>query len=233
MRLLLLQDNAPFLGKVCKELSMTYKSSCSDNATTNEAPLHRALVDCQQSPRHVYDSSALDMPSDTLPDTSTHPNPCDDEDFCDLDTYYMQCALAQAQKAALEQEVPIGAVVVCDNTILSVAHNLRQHSYNPSDHAEFIAMLQAAKKLDSWHLEQCCVYVTLEPCLMCAGLMLNARIARCVFGAYDQKAGACGSLYNVSNDFRLNHSFELKGGVLADESANLLQQFFKHKRAHA
>lgn len=212
---------------------MTYKSSCSDNATTNEASLHCALVDCQQSPRHVYDSSALDTPPDTLPDTSIHPTPCDNEDFCDLDTYYMHCALAQAQKAALEQEVPIGAVVVCNNTILSAAHNLRQHSHNPSDHAEFIAMLQAAKKLDSWHLERCCVYVTLEPCLMCAGLMLNARIARCVFGAYDQKAGACGSLYNVSNDFRLNHSFELKGGVLADESANLLQQFFKHKRAHA
>lgn len=212
---------------------MTYKSSCSDNATTNEASLHCALVDCQQSPRHVYDSSALDTPSDTLPDTSAHPTPCDNEDFCDLDTYYMHCALAQAQKAALEQEVPIGAVVVCDNTILSAAHNLRQHSHNPSDHAEFIAMLQAAKKLDSWHLERCCVYVTLEPCLMCAGLMLNARIARCVFGAYDQKAGACGSLYNVSNDFRLNHSFELKGGVLANESANVLQQFFKHKRAHA
>lgn len=212
---------------------MTYKSSCSDNATTNEASLHCALVDCQQSPRHVYDSSALDTPPDTLPDTSIHPTPCDNEDFCDLDTYYMHCALAQAQKAALEQEVPIGAVVVCNNTILSAAHNLRQHSHNPSDHAEFIAMLQAAKKLDSWHLERCCVYVTLEPCLMCAGLMLNARIARCVFGAYDQKAGACGSLYNVSNDFRLNHSFELKGGVLADESAILLQQFFKHKRAHA
>lgn len=212
---------------------MTYKSSCSDNATTNEASLHCALVDCQQSPRHVYDSSALDTPPDTLPDTSAHPTPCDNEDFCDLDTYYMHCALAQAQQAALEQEVPIGAVVVCNNTILSAAHNLRQHSHNPSDHAEFIAMLQAAKKLDSWHLERCCVYVTLEPCLMCAGLMLNARIARCVFGAYDQKAGACGSLYNVSNDFRLNHSFELKGGVLADESAILLQQFFKHKRAHA
>ncbi len=212
---------------------MTYKSSCSDNATTNEASLHCALVDCQQSPRHVYDSSALDTLADTAPDTSTHQESCDADDFCDLDTYYMQRALAQAQKAALEQEVPIGAVVVCNNTILSAAHNLRQHSHNPSDHAEFIAMLQAAKKLDSWHLERCCVYVTLEPCLMCAGLMLNARIARCVFGAYDQKAGACGSLYNVSNDFRLNHSFELKGGVLADESANLLQQFFKHKRAHA
>ena len=212
---------------------MTYKSSCSDNATTNEASLHCALVDCQQSPRHVYDSSALDTLADTAPDTSTHQESCDADDFCDLDTYYMQRALAQAQKAALEPEVPIGAVVVCNNTILSAAHNLRQHSHNPSDHAEFIAMLQAAKKLDSWHLERCCVYVTLEPCLMCAGLMLNARIARCVFGAYDQKAGACGSLYNVSNDFRLNHSFELKGGVLADESANLLQQFFKHKRAHA
>ena len=212
---------------------MTYKSSCSDNTTTNEAPLHRTLVDCKQPLHHVYDSRAFDTLADTAPDTSTHQESCDAEDFCDLDTYYMQCALAQAQKAALEQEVPIGAVVVCNNTILSEAHNLRQHSHNPSDHAEFIAMLQAAKKLDSWHLECCCVYVTLEPCLMCAGLMLNARIARCVFGAYDPKAGACGSLYNVSNDFRLNHSFELKGGVLADESANLLQQFFKHKRAHA
>ena len=212
---------------------MTHTSSCSDNTTTNEKLLQCTHADCKQPVHHVYDSRALDTPSDTLSDTSTHLNPCDAEDFCDLDTYYMQCALAQAQKAALEQEVPIGAVVVCNNTILSAAHNLRQHSHNPSDHAEFIAMLQAAKKLDSWHLERCCVYVTLEPCLMCAGLMLNARIARCVFGAYDQKAGACGSLYNVSNDFRLNHSFELKGGVLADESANLLQQFFKHKRAHA
>lgn len=216
---------------------MTYKSSCSDNTTINEKLLQRTHVERKQPLHHVYDSRALDTPSDTLPDTlpdtSIHPTPCDNEDFCDLDTYYMHCALAQAQKAALEQEVPIGAVVVCNNTILSAAHNLRQHSHNPSDHAEFIAMLQAAKKLDSWHLERCCVYVTLEPCLMCAGLMLNARIARCVFGAYDQKAGACGSLYNVSNDFRLNHSFELKGGVLADESANVLQQFFKHKRAHA
>lgn len=212
---------------------MTHTSSCSDNTTINETLLQRTHADCKQPVHHVYNSTAFDTLVDTLPDTSTRPNPCDTEDFCDLDTYYMQCALAQAQKAALEQEVPIGAVVVCNNTILSAAHNLRQHSHNPSDHAEFIAMLQAAKKLDSWHLERCCVYVTLEPCLMCAGLMLNARIARCVFGAYDQKAGACGSLYNVSNDFRLNHSFELKGGVLADESASLLQQFFKHKRAHA
>ena len=212
---------------------MTYKSSCSDNTTTNEALLQRTHAERKQPLHHVYDSRAFNTLADTAPDTSTHQESCDNEDFCDLDTYYMHCALAQAQKAALEQEVPIGAVVVCDNTILSAAHNLRQHSHNPSDHAEFIAMLQAAKKLDSWHLERCCVYVTLEPCLMCAGLMLNARIARCVFGAYDQKAGACGSLYNVSNDFRLNHSFELKGGVLANESANVLQQFFKHKRAHA
>lgn len=204
---------------------MTHKSSYSDNTEVNETHLPRVYADCKQPLHHVCVSSTSDTPK--------YKKLCEDQDFCDLDTYYMHCALAQAQKAALEQEVPIGAVVVCDNTILSVAHNLRQHSHNPSDHAEFIAMLQAAKKLDSWHLEQCCVYVTLEPCLMCAGLMLNARIARCVFGAYDQKAGACGSLYNVSNDFRLNHSFELKGGVLANESANLLQQFFKHKRAHA
>lgn len=212
---------------------MTHMNSCSDNTTINETLLRRTHAERKQPLHHVYDSRAFNTLADTAPDTSTHQESCDAEDFCDLDTYYMQCALAQAQKAALEQEVPIGAVVVCNNTILSEAHNLRQHSHNPSDHAEFIAMLQAAKKLDSWHLERCCVYVTLEPCLMCAGLMLNARIARCVFGAYDQKAGACGSLYNVSNDFRLNHSFELKGGVLADESANILQQFFKHKRAHA
>lgn len=211
---------------------MTHMNSCSDNTTINETLLQRTHAERKQPLHHVYDSRAFNTLADTAPDTSTHQESCDAEDFCDLDTYYMQCALAQAQKAALEQEVPIGAVVVCNNTILSAAHNLRQHSHNPSDHAEFIAMLQAAKKLDSWHLERCCVYVTLEPCLMCAGLMLNARIARCVFGAYDPKAGACGSLYNVSNDFRLNHSFELKGGVWADESANLLQQFFKHKRAH-
>ncbi len=201
---------------------MTHKSSYSDNTEANETHLPCAYVDHKQ-PLYVARASCT-------PDTSK--KLCDDQAFCECDTYYMQHALAQAQKAALEQEVPIGAVVVCDDTILSVAHNSRQHSHNPSDHAEFIAILQAAKKLDSWHLEQCCVYVTLEPCLMCAGLMLNARIRRCVFGAYDQKAGACGSLYNVSNDFRLNHSFDLKGGVMADKSANLLQQFFKHKRAH-
>lgn len=202
---------------------MTHKSSYSDNTEANETHLPRTYVDHKQ-PLYVARASST-------PDTSK--KPCEDQAFCERDTYYMQHALEQAQKAALEQEVPIGAVVVCDNTILSVAHNLRQHSHNPSDHAEFIAILQAAKKLDSWHLGQCCVYVTLEPCLMCAGLMLNARIRRCVFGAYDPKAGACGSLYNVSNDFRLNHSFDLKGGVLADESANLLQQFFKQKRAHS
>ena len=138
----------------------------------------------------------------------------------------MRLALEQARAAEELGEVPVGAVVVLDGEVVARAHNRREIDASPCAHAEFLALMEAAQKLGRWRLSDCMVYVTLEPCLMCAGLMLQARIARCVFGAYDPKAGALGTLYRVHEDSRLNHSFVVEGGVCADESAQLLSKFF-------
>lgn len=138
----------------------------------------------------------------------------------------MKLALEQAQEAALMGEVPVGAVVVCEGEVLCSAFNRREIDASPSAHAEFLALMQAAQLLGRWRLSDCTVYVTLEPCLMCAGLMLQARIARCVYGASDPKAGALGSLYKVHEDARLNHSFDVVSGVCAVESAEELSNFF-------
>lgn len=146
------------------------------------------------------------------------------------DEKFMRFALEQAQIAAQEGEVPIGAVVVCDGEIVASAHNRRELDHNPSAHAEFLAMQEASQRLGRWRLSGCTVYVTLEPCLMCAGLMINARIDRCVFGASDPKGGAIGTLFDVSHDSRLNHSFAVTGGVLSDEAAVQLKAFFKIRR---
>ena len=146
------------------------------------------------------------------------------------DEKFMRLALEQAELAAQEGEVPIGAVVVCDGEIIASAHNRRELDHNPSAHAEFLAMQEASQKLGRWRLSGCTVYVTLEPCLMCAGLMINARIDRCVFGASDPKGGAIGTLFDVSHDSRLNHSFAVTGGVLSDEVAVQLKAFFKIRR---
>jgi len=143
---------------------------------------------------------------------------------------FMQLALEQAQLAAELGEVPVGAVVVLGGEVVTAAHNRREVDASPSAHAEFLALSEAARKLGRWRLSDCTVYVTLEPCLMCAGLMLQARIGRCVFGAFDPKAGALGSLYRVHEDTRLNHTFEVEGGVCAEESANLLSRFFLQLR---
>ena len=150
-----------------------------------------------------------------------------------LDETYMDLALAEARLAADEGEVPIGAVVVCDGVVVARAHNRREQDHDPSAHAEFAALVAAAKALDRWRLTGCTVYVTLEPCLMCAGLMLNARVDRCVYGAPDPKAGALGTLYDLSCDPRLNHSFLVTPGVRADECAELLRSFFRARRAAA
>ena len=147
------------------------------------------------------------------------------------DETYMQLALEEAQLAADEGEVPIGAVVVCDGDVVARAHNRRETDHDPSAHAEFSAMLQAAQVLGRWRLTGCTVYVTLEPCLMCAGLMVNARIDRCVYGAADPKGGALGTLYVVSHDPRLNHAFEVTSGVCADECSEQLRAFFRARRA--
>ncbi len=147
------------------------------------------------------------------------------------DERYMRLALEEAEAAAAEGEVPIGAVVVCDGEVVARAHNRRETDADPSAHAEFAAMVAAARALGRWRLTGCTVYVTLEPCLMCAGLMVNARVDRCVYGAADPKGGAVGTLYDVSHDERLNHEFEVTSGVLADEAAKLLRDFFRARRA--
>ena len=146
------------------------------------------------------------------------------------DIEYMQLALEEARAAAAADEVPIGAVVVRDGHVIAAARNTREGSRNPAGHAEFTALLEAAAREDAWRLSGCTVYVTLEPCIMCAGLMQQARIERCVYGAPDPKAGALGSLYQINVDERLNHTFEVEPGVLEDECAQLLKDFFAAKR---
>ncbi len=146
------------------------------------------------------------------------------------DERFMREAIFEAERAAAASEVPVGAVVVYKGAIIARAHNRRELDEDPSAHAEFAAMLEASRVLGRWRLTGCTVYVTLEPCLMCAGLMVNSRIDRCVFGAADPKAGATGTLYHVNNDPRLNHSFEVTAGVLADECAQLLASFFARLR---
>ena len=146
------------------------------------------------------------------------------------DEQYMQMALDEARIAAEEGEVPIGAVVVHDGEVIARAHNRRETDADPSAHAEFRAMLEAARALGRWRLTGCTVYVTVEPCLMCAGLMVNARIDRCVYGAADPKGGAVGTLFDVSDNPRLNHSFRVTPGVCADECAQVMRDFFKARR---
>ena len=146
------------------------------------------------------------------------------------DLRFMRLALEEAAAAAEEGEVPIGAVVVCGGEVVSRAHNRREEDADPAAHAEFLAMEEAARALGRWRLSGCTVYVTLEPCLMCAGLMVNARVDRCVYGASDPKGGALGTLFDVSHDERLNHAFEVTSGVLADEAAEQLRTFFRARR---
>jgi tRNA(adenine34) deaminase len=146
------------------------------------------------------------------------------------DRQFMLAALKQAEAAALIGEVPVGALVVMGDCVISAAHNRREADASPAAHAEFLAIQAAAKQLGRWRLSDCSVYVTLEPCLMCAGLMVQARISRCVYAAADPKAGALGTLYNIHSDTRLNHNFEVVAGVCAEQSAALLRQFFSKLR---
>ena len=143
-----------------------------------------------------------------------------------IDEKFMREALAEARAAAAVGEVPIGAVVVRAGEIVARAHNRRELDQDPSAHAEFAALCTAAQTLGRWRLSDCTVYVTLEPCCMCAGLMVNARVGRCVYGAADAKAGALGSLYDLNADSRLNHRFNVTAGVLADECRELLSSYF-------
>ena len=144
----------------------------------------------------------------------------------EIDEKFMLEALAEARAAAALGEVPIGAVVVRAGEIVARAHNRRELDQDPSAHAEFAALCAAAQSLGRWRLFDCTVYVTLEPCCMCAGLMVNARVGRCVYGTADAKAGALGSLYDLNADSRLNHRFNVTAGVLADECRAVLSGYF-------
>jgi tRNA(adenine34) deaminase len=143
---------------------------------------------------------------------------------------FMIEALKQAEIARSLGEVPVGAVVVFENEIVATAHNLRERDQDPTAHAELMAMKLAAKKLGSWRLNDCTVYVTLEPCAMCAGAMVLSRIERCVFGATDPRGGFLGTLDDLSSHPVLNHRFDVIPGVLAQESSDLLKSFFRDKR---
>ena len=147
------------------------------------------------------------------------------------DHYWMGKAIAQARRAEALGEVPIGAVVVQDGVVIARGHNLRESRQDPAAHAELIAIRQAAKKLASWRLTGATLYVTLEPCLMCMGAIILSRLERVAFGSYDPKGGAAGSLYDLSNDPRLNHSVQLPPGVRGEETSALLSNFFSALRA--
>ena len=147
------------------------------------------------------------------------------------DAVYMGMALDEARAAGAVGETPIGAVVVCNGAVVARAHNRRETDRDPLAHAEMLAIREAALRLDRWRLSDCTVYVTLEPCPMCAGAMHASRIDRLVYGATDPKAGAVGTLYDLSSDERLNHRFSVTSGVGAEESSELLKDFFAGLRA--
>jgi tRNA(adenine34) deaminase len=144
---------------------------------------------------------------------------------------WMDRALAQARAAMEHDDVPVGALVVHDGEVIAEAHNRREVDGDPTAHAEILALRQAARALGSWRLEGCTMYVTLEPCSMCAGALVLARLPALVFAATDPKAGAVGSLYDIAREPRLNHQVEVTAGVLAQECGLLLRRFFAARRA--
>ena len=146
------------------------------------------------------------------------------------DEQMMRHALTLADQAAALDEVPIGAAVFFDGDVVGEGFNHKENTNNPTAHAEMIAINNAAKKLGRWRLHDCTLVVTLEPCPMCAGAAVNARIGRIVFGAHDQKAGACRTLYTIADDERFNHRCKITEGVLAEDCVEKLQSFFKAKR---
>ena len=143
---------------------------------------------------------------------------------------FMKKAIAQAKKASYADEVPVGCVIVKDGKVIARGRNNREKSNDPTAHAEIIAIRKAAKKFNSWRLLDCTLYVTLEPCPMCIGACVNARIKHVVFGAADSKAGYCGTLHNTAADPSLNHNIQVTGGIMAAECAQLLKDFFGNKR---
>ena len=148
---------------------------------------------------------------------------CSDENF-------MRIALAEARAAPDHGDVPIGAVIVRDGVVIARAHTQRELLHDPTAHAEIIALTQAASALGAWRLTACTAHVTVEPCVMCAGALVQARVSRLVYGAKDPKAGACVSLYRIPEDERLNHRIHVVSGVLEEECGRLLREFFQARR---
>jgi tRNA(adenine34) deaminase len=146
------------------------------------------------------------------------------------DAFWMNRAITEAKDALNEEEVPVGCVIVYENKIIGRGHNRTEALQDPTAHAEMLAITAASEHLQSRRLEGCTAYVTLEPCVMCCGAMVLARIERLVFGAYDPKAGAAQTLYNIPSDERLNHTTEIVGGFMADECGEILSEFFSHLR---
>ena len=144
--------------------------------------------------------------------------------------YYMRQAIAEAKKAFEKDEVPVGAIIVYDNKVIAKAHNQREMLLDPTAHAEMIAITQASAYLQNWRLSDTTVYITLEPCTMCAGALVQALVKNLVYGAKDEKQGACESTVNLVNDPRFNHRINVISGVLEDECSLLLKQFFLEKR---
>lgn len=143
---------------------------------------------------------------------------------------FMKIALKEAKKAYDKEEIPVGAVIVKDGKVVAKAHNLKELKNDTTKHAEILAIQKASKKLDSWRLQDCEMYVTLEPCSMCAGALIQSRIKKVYIGTMDYKTGACGSVLNLLNDYKFNHYVEIETGILADECEKILKDFFKGLR---
>lgn len=143
---------------------------------------------------------------------------------------FMNEALKEAKKAYKKLEIPVGAIIVKDGKVIARAHNIKEEKNDTTKHAEIIAIQKASKKLESWRLNNCEMYVTLEPCAMCAGAIIQARLKKVYIGTMDKKTGACGSVLNLIQDYKFNHSVELETGILKEESEKLLKDFFKELR---
>lgn len=150
--------------------------------------------------------------------------------FSEMDEYFMRLAIKEAKKAFRKGEVPVGAVVVINNEVVAKAHNIVESGFNPTAHAEIIAIKRASKKIKNWRLNNATLYVTKEPCVMCAGAMVNARVGRLIYGCSDPKRGAVRSIYEILSDNRLNHQVAVFSGLFGDECGHLLKEFFKMRR---
>ena len=147
-----------------------------------------------------------------------------------MENKFMKEALKEAQKAYDKLEVPVGAIIVKDGKVIARAHNLKETKFDTTKHAEILAIQKASKKLKSWRLIDCEMYITLEPCSMCAGAIINSRIKKIYIGALDEKTGACGSVLNLLEDYTFNHKVEVEKGIMKEECESILKRFFKELR---